>query len=268
MLGTRAALGVPGASAADVDSAHGALRQVLASRRKNDKVAKRALTELNLGELRAAEPSSHGGAASSLKAGGTLVGAGLALVGVVALVHSLVWTAIVPRFQPNTVTGTAARSFLAAAHPSHHRRAAHLARNRSRPARIAAFPHRLNSTSRVEQVAPPSILLLSMLPRKVLAGGNATLCISANHAKKLFITGLGTFNPNLTTCHTVLPKRTTSFIAYAANTRGQRTTREITVVVVRTALAGELHWGRDVHARRLLRGRASLQPGRFRRSNG
>jgi hypothetical protein len=241
----------------DVDSAHRALAQALVSRRKNDKVANRAL-EVNLGELRGAEPSGNRGVASLLKASGMLVGAGLALVGVVTLVHSLVWTAIVPRPQPNIVAVTAARPFLAAARPSRH-----LARNRPRSARLGAPPH-LSSTPRVELVAPPSILLLSMLPRKVFAGDTATLCVSADHAQRLFITGLGAFNPKLTTCHTVLPKKTTSFVAYATNTRGQRTKRKITVVVERTVLAGELHWGRDVHGRRPLRGRDLLQPGRFR----
>jgi hypothetical protein len=106
-----------------------------------------------------------------------------------------------------------------------------------------------------------------MLPRKMLAGGTATLCISADYARRLFVSGLGAFDPNLTTCHTVSPRKTTTFVAYAANTRGQRAKRTITLVVEPAISAGEVRWIGDLRVRRPLRG-TLLQPGRFRRSNG
>ena len=88
------------------------------------------------------------------------------------------------------------------------------------------------STPDVEQVAPPSILLFSILPRTVVPGGSATLCISADHAQQLFVTGVGAFNPKLTSCRTVSPETTTTFLAYATNKRGQQAKRTITLVVL------------------------------------
>ena len=74
--------------------------------------------------------------------------------------------------------------------------------------------------------------MFSMLPRKVLPGDNATLCISADRTRRLIITGLGEFNPKVTTCRTVLPKKTTTFIAFALDERGRQATRTITLVVL------------------------------------
>jgi len=76
--------------------------------------------------------------------------------------------------------------------------------------------------------------MLSMLPRKILPGGAATLCISADRTQNLFVTSLGEVNPKLTTCRTVAPKKTTTFIAYAVNDRGLRATRTITVFVLKS----------------------------------
>ncbi len=197
-------------------------------------------------EPRGGELSMNGRCGRSLKAGGMLAGAGCALVAALVLMHSPVWTAIIPHSRPNPVVAAAARPFVASAHPSHQRRAAHLSHNKPGHARVAASPHVLGSTSHVEQVAPPpAILLLSVLPRKVLAGKTATLCVSAEHAQRLFITGLGAFNPNLTTCRTLSPKKTTTFIAYAVNARGQRKKRKTTVIVKQTALAEKRHTPRQ-----------------------
>ncbi len=237
------------ARAGDVDSAHGPVPQAPLSQQRNGE------------ELRRAGPSSNGGVASPRKTNALLVGAGVALVVAVAFLHSLVGSALVPRPEPHRVTRPVP-AFLTvptarlgwAGLPAAGRGIARASSivpqtmqpkpgvsgraesNTSRPVARRAwwYRHHARSTPRAEQLAPPSILMLSMLPRKVLPGGTATLCISADRTQRLFITGLGDFNPKLTTCRTVLPTKTTTFIAHAVNDRGRQATRAITVSVLRS----------------------------------
>ena len=178
-----------------------------------------------------------------------VVGSGLAIAAVALLVHSLVWSAIVPHARPHlpTTAALAATSRLsqtnlsAAVRTSKTRgvpgrptpergRGAPLAPYAPDSLRVAALPHHAGHS---EQAAPPSIVLLSMLPRTVLTGDAATLCISADHAQNLFVTGLGAVNPKLTTCRSVRPNKTTTFVASATNELGQQTTRTISVEVRR-----------------------------------
>jgi hypothetical protein len=258
-------LGARRAHAGDVDSAHNLVPQAPLSQ-KSGEVANRALTEASLAELRRAGPSPNGGVARPLKTKALLVGAGLALAGAVALLPSLVGSVFVPRPElhlvtrpvpslltmptehlgwaslpataravaragsvlPQTMRGKTGVSGLV--EPSTSRPIARGSRRYRRAAWLAREGH----PPRAWQVAPPSILMLSMLPRKVLPRGTATLCISADRTQRLFITGLGEFNPKLTTCHTVSPKKTTTFTAYAIDERGRQAMRTITVVVLRS----------------------------------
>jgi hypothetical protein len=185
------------------------------------------LAEPNVVELRGVVPSSNEGVVGSLRASGVL-----ALAGVVALALCLLWTAFTPRPHAKAGVATLARIFPAAASSLHRR-----ARRTFRLLARSLAPHDQRPLPRVEQVAPPRILLLSMLPRTVFGGATATLCVSAAGAQSLFVTGLGAFNPSLTTCRTVSPKKTTAFVAYAADARGRLAQRQITVVVERTVLA-------------------------------
>jgi hypothetical protein len=183
-----------------------------------------------------------------------LVGVGFVLAAISALAFSLSRGTLVGVNRASSVAAAAARP---AAGALRHPRVVHVARHGRKPARIAARPH-LDVASvpvaQVERLAPPRILMLSMLPRKVTAGGTATLCVSAAHAKRLFVSGVGAFNPGLTTCRTFAPARTSNFVAYAVNAGGQRTKRTISVVVDRGAMVAEFH--------------PAIRVGRFQRSNG
>jgi hypothetical protein len=249
-------LGVRRACAGDVDAAHDLFTHALLSQEKSDEVACRALTEVNLATLRTVTPSSSGKSESSLWTNLTVVASGLAIAAGAILVHSVVWSAIVPHARPHLAAQAslpAAVRTLASGDLSGRQFAqrqtrlpgrttegtlpavagtslAPLPRAASQYLRAAAPPHG-GSRQHLEQAAPPSIVLLSMLPRSVVTGDAATLCISADHAQNLFVTGLGAINPRLTTCRSVRPNKTTTFAASATNALGQQTTRTISVEV-------------------------------------
>jgi hypothetical protein len=239
-------LGVRRACAGDVDAAHDLFAEALLSQEKSGELASRALTEVNLEALRTVTRSSSGNSESSLRTNLMFVGSGLAIVAGAMLAHSLVWSVIVPHARPH-LAKTAAPMLLASS-TSRLAQASLPAAMRTRKTRVpgrttkgalpvlhslrvAAVPHHAGSRPHPEQAAPPSIVLLSMLPRAVVTGDAATLCISADHAQHLFVTGLGAVNPKLTTCLSVRPDKTTTFVAAATNELGQQTTQTISVEV-------------------------------------
>jgi hypothetical protein len=155
------------------------------------------------------------------------------VAGASSSVHSIVSQSAQRNVHASDRVQTSALDAVAGGSPQR-RPTASPAQNASLPARVAVLKHRWHRwhfAPRVTRVVPPHISLLSMLPRKVLTGSVATLCVSADHSQRLFVTGLGALNPSLTTCRTVSPKKTTTFIAYAANARGQQAKATITVVM-------------------------------------
>jgi putative effector of murein hydrolase len=81
----------------------------------------------------------------------------------------------------------------------------------------------------------PHVGMLSLLPSAIAPHGSAILCISAAGADELYVSAVGRLPANLTTCRTVRPGKTTTYVASAVNEAG-RTTRAITLKVRRVAV--------------------------------
>ena len=76
----------------------------------------------------------------------------------------------------------------------------------------------------------PRVVLLTLLPTTIAPHQSATLCVSVVDADLVKVSELGDLPPNQTTCRTVSPAVSTTYIVQAVN-RVWRTTRTITLKV-------------------------------------
>ena len=71
---------------------------------------------------------------------------------------------------------------------------------------------------------------VTLLPAEIAPRQSATLCVSAVHAGYLHVVGIGDVSPTRTTCRTVRPAESTTYVVQAVNKAGS-TTRTITLTV-------------------------------------
>jgi hypothetical protein len=79
-------------------------------------------------------------------------------------------------------------------------------------------------------VGKARVSLLSVLPATITPHQSATLCVSASDADELYVSEVGELRPRETTCRTVSPAETTTYVVQATNPRS-RATRSITLTV-------------------------------------
>ncbi|MFZ1125621.1 MAG: hypothetical protein WAN59_10835 [Candidatus Baltobacteraceae bacterium] len=79
--------------------------------------------------------------------------------------------------------------------------------------------------------SPPRITPFTILPMTIDRGGIATLCVSATHADRLYVSSIGYLDPQQTICRDVRPTKTTTYVARAVGKGGRSAVRTSTVIV-------------------------------------
>jgi hypothetical protein len=97
-------------------------------------------------------------------------------------------------------------------------------------AATARAPSALRKSRKKRQAGKPEISMLTLLPPVIGPHELATLCVSADNAEELYVSGVGRVPPDQTTCRSVGPAATTTYEAQAFN-QAWRTTRKITLQV-------------------------------------